>query len=67
MPTPPRPAAQFSPEQMRFPPSAGFTLRADFKGGEVSSDLGALILSAVDPRIHLVDRLAQAIKDSRPP
>ena len=56
-----------NPEQLRFPPAAGFTVRADFKGGEVSSDLGALILSAVDQRIHLVDRLTQAIRDSRHP
>lgn len=62
-----RPDARVAPEHLRFPPSAGFTVRADFKGGEVSSDLGALILSAVDQRIHLVDRLIQAIKDSRPP
>jgi hypothetical protein len=67
MPPSPRPDAQFAPEQLRFPPSAGFTLRADFKGGEVSSDLGALILSAVDQRIHLVDRLTQAIRDIRHP
>jgi hypothetical protein len=54
-----------TPEQLRFPPAAGFTVRADFTGGEVSSDLGALILSAVDQRIHLMDRLTQAIKDGR--
>ena len=54
-----------TPEQLRFPPAAGFTVRADFTGGEVSSDLGALILSAVDARIGLVERLTRAIKDSR--
>ena len=56
-----------TPEQLRFPPVAGFTVRADFTGGEVSSDLGALILSAVDARIGLVERLTRAIKDSRDP
>ena len=56
-----------TPEQLRFPPAAGFTVRADFTGGEVSSDLGALILSAVDARIGLVERLSRAIKDSRDP
>ena len=57
----------FTPEQLRFPPAAGFTVRADFTGGEVSSDLGALVLGAVDQRIGLIGRLAQAIGDSRDP
>lgn len=60
-----RPAAHIIAEQLRFPPSAGFTVRADFTGGEISSDLGALILSAVDRRIGLTDRLTQAITDRR--
>ena len=67
MPTYIRPTAHFSAEQLRFPPAAGFTVRADFNGGEVSSDLGALLLSAVDRRIHLMDRLSQAIVDRRHP
>ncbi|EKD99095.1 MAG: Tnp, partial [uncultured bacterium] len=67
MPTATRPGLDFSPEQLRFPPAAGFTIRADFTGGEVSSDLGALVLSAVDQRIGLIDRLAQAVADSRDP
>lgn len=60
-----RPVADFTPEQLRFPPSAGFTVRADFAGGEISSDLGALLLSAVDRRIGMIDRLTAAIADSR--
>ena len=67
MPTCTRPAANFTPEQLRFPPAAGFTVRADFTGGEVSSDLGALVLGAVDQRIGLIGRLVQAIGDSRDP
>jgi hypothetical protein len=62
-----RPAADFTPEQLRFPPAAGYTVRADFTGGEISSDLGALVLAAVDRRIGLIDRLAAAINDSRDP
>jgi len=62
-----RPAANSIPEQLRFPPSAGFTVRADFTGGEISSDLGALLLSAVDGRIGLINRLTKAISDSRHP
>lgn len=65
MPTCIRPAADFTPEQLRFPPAAGYTIRADFAGGEISSDLGALVLGTVDRRIGLIDRLTKAIADSR--
>jgi hypothetical protein len=57
----------FTPEQLRFPPAAGFTVRADFKGGEVSADLGALMLGALDQRIGLIGRLVQAIGDAHDP
>lgn len=67
MPTCTRPTVDFTPEQLRFPPAAGFTVRGDFTGGEISSDLGALILGAVDRRIGLIDRLTAAIADSRDP
>ena len=65
MPICTRPAVDFTPEQLRFPPAAGFTVRADFAGGEISSDLGALLLAAVDRRIGLIDRLTVSITDSR--
>lgn len=65
MPTHTRPADDFTPEQLRFPPAAGYTVRADFTGGEITSDLGALLLAAVDRRIGLIDRLTKAIADSR--
>jgi len=65
MPTITRPRADCTPEQLRFPPSSGFTIRADFSGGDVSSDLGVLLLGAVDRRIGLIDRLAASISDSR--
>ena len=65
MPTRTRPAADFTPEQLRFPAAAGFTVRADFNGGEIASDLGALLLAAVDRRIGLMDRLTASIVDSR--
>jgi hypothetical protein len=65
MPTRTRAAADFTPEQLRFPPAADFTVRADFTGGEISSDLGVLLLSAVDRRIGLMDRLTGSIVDSR--
>ena len=46
MPACTRPAADFTPEQLRFHSIPGFTVRADFAGGELSSDLGAAVLAA---------------------
>jgi hypothetical protein len=43
----------------------GYTVRAEFTGGELSSDLGAAILGAVDRRIGMIDRLTAAITDLR--
>lgn len=51
MPACTRPAADFTPEQLRFPPAAGYTIRGDFTGGEISSDLGALLLSVIIERV----------------
>lgn len=55
------------PTQLRFPTMAGFTVRADFDGGAVSSDFGALLLHGVDRHTGLIDRLAAAIQDRRHP
>jgi hypothetical protein len=54
-----------SPKQRCFPPVAGQTLRADFEGGALSSDFGALLLRGVDRQIGLTERLAAAIHDKR--
>lgn len=54
-----------TPEQLSFNSIPGFTVRADFAGGELSSDLGAVILDTVDRRIGLIDRLTAAISDPR--
>lgn len=56
-----------TPFQLRFAPSAGFTLRADFEGGGLSSDLGPLLLRGVDQQIGLTARLAAAVDDRRHP
>ena len=56
-----------TPAQLRFAPSAGVTLRADFDGGGLSSDLGPLLLRGVDRQIGLTARLAAAIDDRRHP
>lgn len=55
-----------TPEQLRFPPIAGHTVRADFAGGAVSSDFGVLLLRGIDRQMGLTARLAAAIRDKRP-
>src|SRR5215813_9368644 len=54
-----------SPKQRCFPPIVGQTIRADFEGGALSSDFGALLLRGVDRQIGLTERLAAAIHDKR--
>ena len=39
--------------QLRFVPSAAFTIRADFAGGGLSSDLGPLLLRGINEQIGL--------------
>jgi len=60
-----------TPKQLCFPPVGGQTLRADFEGGALSSDCGALLhcgallLRGIDRQIGLTERLAAAIRDKR--
>ena len=54
-------------EQLRFPPIAGHTVRADFDGGALSSDFGPLVMRGVDREIGLIERLTDAIHDPRHP
>ena len=54
-----------SPKQLCFPPIAGQTIRADFAGGALSSDFGALLLRGIDRQIGLTERLTTAIQDKR--
>jgi Transposase DDE domain group 1 len=56
-----------TPEQLHFPPVSGDTVRADFDGGALSSDFGALLLRGIDRHIGLTERLAAAVHDTRPP
>ena len=56
-----------TPEQLCFPPIAGYTVRADFDGGALSSDFGALVLRGIDRQIGLTARLAAAVQDKRHP
>lgn len=53
------------PTQLRFPAAAGFTIRAEFDGGAMSSDFGAILLRGTDLQIGLIPRLVRAIHDKR--
>ncbi len=53
------------PTQLRFPASAGFTVRADFYGGAMLSDFGALLLRGADQQMGLIPRWVSAIHDKR--
>jgi hypothetical protein len=49
------------PSQLRFPAIAGFSVRADYNGGAMSSDFGALLLRGADQ----IFRLSSAIQHNR--
>ena len=52
-------------EQFRFHPSNGKTVRADFNGGELSSDFGTLLLRETILHSGFIDGLTSAILDKR--
>jgi hypothetical protein len=52
-------------EQLRFASIPGHTVRADFAGGGLSSDLGPVLLGGVDRQIGLTARLTAALVDTR--
>jgi len=56
-----------TPEQLRFPPLPGYTVQADFDGGALSYDFGALLLRGIDRQIGFSERLAAAVRDKRHP
>ncbi len=56
-----------TPEQLRFPPIDGLSIRADFKGGALSTDFGPMLLRGVDQQIRLTEHLARAFDDQRHP
>ena len=57
--------AKHTQETLRFHPVNGKTVRADFNGGGLSSDFGALLLHEMAIRSELIPRLAKAIQDKR--
>ena len=54
-----------TPEQLRFPPIDGLSIRADFKGGALSTDFGPMLLRGVDQQIGLTEHLSRAFDDRR--
>ena len=52
-------------EQLRFASIPAHSVRADFAGGGLSSDLGPVLLRSVDLQIGLTKRLAAALPDRR--
>ena len=56
-----------TPEQLRFPPVAGLTVRGNFDGGALSSDFGPMILRGIDRQVGLSEHLAEAFRDRRHP
>jgi Transposase DDE domain group 1 len=54
-----------SPEPMRFARLEGRDVVADFGGGAITSDAGALLLGVTDEAIRLVDRFAACFADGR--
>ncbi|NYT43878.1 IS1380 family transposase [Alcaligenaceae bacterium] len=54
-----------TPEQLRFASIPGHTVRADFNGSGLSSDLGPLLLRGVDRQIGLTERINAALADTR--
>ena len=57
--------AEFSPPAMQFARLEGRAVVADFGGGVMTSDAGALLLGATDRAIGLVDRFAACFSDGR--
>ena len=56
-----------SPTTMLFAPVERRRVAADFAGGAITSDAGALLLGATDRAIGLVDRFAACFADGRAP
>jgi len=52
-------------EQLRFPTVDGLSVRANFDGGALSSDFGALLLAGVDRQTGLTQRLASLFQRER--
>src|SRR3954447_1557172 len=56
-----------SPEPLQFARAGGKAVVADFQGGRLTTDAGALLLRELEHRLGLVDALDAAIPDPRRP
>jgi hypothetical protein len=56
-----------SPEPLHFARAGGKAVVADFQGGRLTTDAGALLLRELEQRLGLVDALDAAIPDPRRP
>jgi len=50
-----------------FKDICGKKVKADFQGGEVSSDAGVLFLREVERQVGLIRRVAEVLRDRRHP
>jgi len=58
-------ATECSAEQFEFAPVEGRRVVADFTGGAITSDAGALLLGATDRALRVIDRFADCFVDRR--
>src|SRR3954453_18750015 len=56
-----------SPEPLHFARAGGKAVVADFQGGRLTTDAGALLLREVERRLGLFDALDRCIPDPRQP
>ncbi len=50
---------------IRFARCKGRQIQVNFKGGEITSDAGAILLNRADKKISLLDRIASGFNDRR--
>ncbi len=48
---------------IRFARCKGRQIQVNFKGGEITSDAGAILLNRADKKISLLDRIASGFND----
>ncbi len=58
---------QCTQDPMQFSRLKGKKIQADFDGGAITSDAGAVLLREVDKRIGLIDAINDCIPDPRNP